>query len=69
MECRTGEVVTVDDTNKIARIRFDDSDNLVSGEIGWLNNEWSPTLGANVLVVFTNQKVGYIIGSIAEEDS
>lgn len=71
---KTGEVTTINPAKSTARVKFDDLDGQISDELqivvrGSFKNKdyWMPKVGEQVYVSFTEQKKGYILGSVYSE--
>lgn len=65
---KIGEVATVNTAEKVARVKFDDQDDLMSAEMQWIETgePWAPKVGQRVYCGYTEAKKGFILGTIAE---
>ncbi|MEX3625829.1 hypothetical protein [Viridibacillus arvi] len=71
---KEGTITSINVTEKTARVKFDDQDDLVSAELTIINpylfysNTEQPinnqVIGREVLCMFTTEKTGYIVGGI-----
>jgi phage baseplate assembly protein V len=73
---KTGIVTSINPSKCTARVKFEDSDNLISAELqivvrGSLKNKdyWMPKVGEQVFCTFNKQKNGYILGCLYSDDS
>jgi phage baseplate assembly protein V len=73
---KTGIVTSINPSKCTARVKFEDSDDLISAELqivarGSFKNKdyWMPKVGEHVFCTFTREKKGYILGSLYSEDS
>ncbi|THD15378.1 baseplate assembly protein [Anoxybacillus ayderensis] len=73
---KTGIVTSIYPDRCTARVKFEDSDDLISAELqivvrGSLKNKdyWMPKVGEHVFCIFTKQKKGYILGSLYSEET
>lgn len=71
---KTGYVTSIYPERCTARVQFEDQDGLISDELqivvrGSMKNKdyWMPKVGEQVFCCFTQQKKGYIVGSLYSE--
>lgn len=65
---KVGEITTVNTSELTARVKFEDSDDMISEPMQWLitSQEWVPKVGQFVYCGYTVQKKGYILGVLPE---
>lgn len=65
---RIGTVHSVDETKKIARVKFDDKGGIISGELKIINrtSEYIPKVGDMVLCIFLAESDGdgFVLGKV-----
>lgn len=60
---KIGQIVTINNSNSTARVRYEDLDDLISDELKIVGNQVL-SVGDYVFCSFTNQKQGFILGAI-----
>lgn len=71
---KSGEVVTVNPSKCTARVKFDDQDEMISDDLQVVyrgstkdKDYWMPRIGEQVYCSFTQDKKGFIVGSVYSE--